>query len=110
MHGHARHTNKKRYYTRTSISYESAKGRCRNPNDPSYKRYGGRGIKFRFKDFLAFYAELGDRPAGKTLDRFPSNNGDYKPGNVRWATPKEQGIGNATPLSKMGKRNNFLVQ
>lgn len=83
-HGHGHHGN------RTYISYTSAKGRCRNRRDPSYSHYGGRGIKFKFTSFEEFLRELGERPLGKTLDRFPNNDGHYEPGNVRWATPKQQ--------------------
>lgn len=66
--------------------------RCTNPNHSSFQNYGGRGIKvcdrwFRFKNFLT---DMGDRPIGCTLDRFPDNNGNYEPGNCRWATPKQQ--------------------
>ena len=76
--------------TSTYISYGSAKGRCCNLKDPSYDRYGGRGIEFRFDSFEEFLACLGPRPRGKTLDRFPNNDGHYEPGNVRWATGSEQ--------------------
>ena len=52
---------------------------------------GGRGIKFLFKNFDEFYAELGPRPSeDHTLDRFPDNDGNYEVGNVRWALPAEQ--------------------
>jgi hypothetical protein len=51
--------------------------------------YGGRGIKFLFDSFEQFFAELGPRPKGKTLDRI-ENDGNYEPGNVQWATPTEQ--------------------
>ena len=40
--------------------------------------------------FANFLADVGERPPGKTLDRFPNGKGNYEPGNVRWATPAEQ--------------------
>lgn len=61
--------------------------RCGNP-----KNYCGRkGIKVcdRWKTFAAFLADMGSKPPGTYLDRFPNNDGNYEPGNVRWATPKE---------------------
>ena len=68
--------------------------RCFDVNQKDYMRYGGRGIKVctRWKDsFLAFLSDIGRRPTAKhSIDRFPNNNGDYEPGNVRWATVKEQ--------------------
>jgi hypothetical protein len=71
-------------------AYFNAKTRCTNPNYEDWADYGGRGIKFLFISFEQFYAELGPRPKGKTLDRYPNNNGHYEPGNVRWATWEEQ--------------------
>lgn len=72
-------------------SWEAARSRCRNPNDPSFARYGGRGITFtpewdRFEDFLA---DMGPRPKGTTLDRI-DGDGDYEPTNCRWATDEVQ--------------------
>lgn len=67
--------------------------RCENPKHSAYKYYGGRGIKickYWRNSFEAFYADVGDRPEGMTLDRWPNNNGDYEPNNWRWATWKEQ--------------------
>lgn len=66
-------------------------GRCHNPNATSYPHYGARGIRVceRWRDFKNFYADMGDKPDGKTLDRL-DGGGNYEPGNVRWATPKEQ--------------------
>lgn len=72
-------------------SYTGAKARCTNPSRHNYPRYGGRGIQFRFESFEQFLAELGRKPTPQhTLDRYPDNNGHYEPGNVRWATSKEQ--------------------
>lgn len=71
--------------------YGSAKQRCQTPTDPGYKNYGGRGIEFRFSSFEQFYEVLGPRPTDKhSLDRIDVN-GHYEPGNVRWATRKQQG-------------------
>lgn len=66
--------------------------RCYNSHEAGFKNYGGRGIAVceRWHSFKNFLADMGERPAGKTLDRFPNNDGDYEPGNCRWATPKEQ--------------------
>lgn len=72
----------------------SLRHRCSNPNDAGWKNYGGRGIKVceRWeKSFEAFLEDMGRRPSDKhSIDRFPNNDGDYEPGNCRWATAKEQ--------------------
>lgn len=67
--------------------------RCENPNHVGYANYGGRGIAVcqRWKDFVAFTSDVGARPAGFSLDRLDTN-GNYEPGNFRWATPREQSL------------------
>jgi hypothetical protein len=72
------------------IAYKDAKARCENTSHKKWKDYGGRGIKFLFSSFEEFYSLLGKRPKGKSLDRFPNNDGNYCQGNVRWATTKQQ--------------------
>lgn len=67
--------------------------RCRNSDNPDYKEYGARGIKVceRWNEFENFISDIGPRPSNiHTLDRYPNNDGDYEPGNVRWATPSQQ--------------------
>ena len=89
QHGHA----KKRNHTPTFSSWQSAKGRCFRETDRKFANYGGRGITMcdRWKNsFENFLADMGERPEGKTLDRYPDNDGNYEPGNCRWATPKQQ--------------------
>jgi hypothetical protein len=66
--------------------------RCHNPRDKSYWRYGARGISVCEEwraSFEAFLAHVGSRPPGLTLDRI-NTYGNYEPGNVRWASYKEQ--------------------
>lgn len=70
-------------------SYRSAQNRCVNRCNDAFPCYGGRGIQFRFTSFEQFYAELGPRPVGTSLDRI-NNDGHYEVGNVRWATASEQ--------------------
>lgn len=66
--------------------------RCTNPKHEKWPRYGGSGITVceRWRSFENFLADMGDRPAGKTLDRWPNQSGNYEPGNCRWATLLEQ--------------------
>lgn len=76
--------------------------RCLNPKSDQYPQYGGRGIKVAeaWDSFEVFLADMGERPAGTTLDRWPDVNGDYRPGNCRWATMRQQ---------ENNKRNNVLL-
>jgi hypothetical protein len=80
-------------YTPEYRSWLGAKKRCFNPNDKGFKNYGGRGIAMCqtwAKSFEEFYRYMGTKPSPThSLDRI-NNDGNYEPGNCRWATAWEQ--------------------
>lgn len=74
--------------------------RCEDPKRDNYKSHGARGIKVcaRWRVFENFSADMGFRPGNKhSIDRI-NNDGDYEPGNCRWATNVEQGLNKRTNL------------
>lgn len=81
-------------HTATYKCWLNMKDRCGNPNTPTYKHYGGRGITVcdrwqkSFKDFLS---DMGEKPDNLSLDRIDNNKGYYKE-NCRWATEQQQRI------------------
>jgi hypothetical protein len=90
--------------TRIFKIWAGIRKRCNNPKCAAYKDYGGRGIKIceRWDKFENFYEDMKDGYADNlSLDRFPNVNGDYEPGNCRWATTAEQ---------NRNRRTNVIVE
>lgn len=90
----------KRHYVKHGMTRDplyrlwiNIKDRCSNPNNPYFRNYGGRRISLASEfrdDFTKFAEEIGPRPSTKhSIDRINNNLG-YVPGNLRWATKKEQ--------------------
>lgn len=86
-HGHARAGRK----TPTYYSWMDMHSRCRNRRHQDFADYGGRGITVceRWKKFEHFLADMGERPAGGTIERNNVHRG-YEPKNCRWASRKDQ--------------------
>lgn len=75
-------------------SYRDIIAHCYNKNSIGYKYWGGRGITVCdrwLESFENFLDDMGNKPGSEySIDRFPDKDGNYEPGNCRWATPKEQ--------------------
>jgi hypothetical protein len=86
-HGHTVGGVKSPTYT----VWKNIKSRCTNPKRPGFKYWGGKGVGFdpRWKKFENFLADMGDKPAGLSIDRI-DNAAGYCAENCRWATPLEQ--------------------
>ena len=99
IHGYAKRGSKSRIYK----VWGWILARCQTPSASGYENYGGRGIKVcnRWKEFENFLADMGDpEDCTLTIER-KDNDGDYEPGNCRWATRAEQGV---------NKRNNRFIE
>lgn len=87
--------------TPTYTCWASMIARCTNERNSGYKKYGARGIRVcaRWRNFINFLADMGERPAGTSIDRINNYLG-YSPKNCRWATKKVQ--------ANNGRTNTFV--
>lgn len=104
VHGHARECNT----TRTYNCWRNMIHRCHTPTHRSFPYYGARGIKVceRWHDYANFLADMGEAPPRLEIDRI-NNDGDYEPGNCRWATRSVQ---NSNKRSRQQVRDHLRLR
>ena len=85
-------------------TYSSWRAMLKRTGDENNKYYGAIGVTVceRWKVFENFLADMGERPEGKTLDRYPNPSGNYEPGNCRWATGSEQRLNRREAFADLG--------
>ena len=86
--------------------------RCTQPSNPAFEHYQKRGIAVcdRWRSFENFLADVGERPSMKhSLDRYPNNDGNYEPGNVRWATKQQQANNRLTNLTFRYRGKDYTI-
>ncbi len=100
------------YRTVEHRAWRNMQSRCYDPSSEDWKNYGGRGIKVWagwVNNFPAFLTHIGLRPsADLTLDRI-NNDGNYEPGNVRWATRLEQRHNRRPGYSPIGNHSRLTA-
>lgn len=94
VHGHSRRVNGRHQCSPEFAVWAAMIQRCHNPKSSTYWKYGARGVAVcdRWRtSFPAFFADMGPRLKGTSIDRIDNSKG-YEPGNCRWATYKQQAI------------------
>lgn len=92
-HGHSsRQLNSGAKDSPTYRSWLAMRSRCNLDGRDNSDRYREKGVSYdaRWESFEIFLRDMGERPHGMTLDRWPDRDGNYGPSNCRWATPVEQ--------------------
>jgi hypothetical protein len=109
---HGQSETRRKRASKEYVAWASMISRCERPTYKGFARYGGRDIKVceRWRDsFDNFLTDMGRKPTSQhSLDRYPNNDGNYEPGNCRWATPKEQANNRLNPWIKRRKQANAV--